>query len=645
MNKEKYRDIEFVIGIDLGHGETSAAICPIQWDTPESQLEPVKDLDMGSNRKVIPSAITIMKNGDAYIGESAFKSDHLQNAAESYLCFKRMPENINGEAEQIMIRFMQEVYRLIRERNSTLLTDSNHIVAIATPSGWPKKAMELYKEMAKKAGMPIEFVTKESRAAFVKAQHDATSGLARSIDKGAIVFDMGSSTLDFTFMSKNDSGSYMDFGYDCGASFVEKIMFSELTKSNDIIEKFAKKYPKLTAVLLKKTREVKEQIYFDPDSKVKKIVNFEELFEDEDFEDEKFKIKYEPGELNELLNKEGYIDKLKDAMMDFRQNHIMNAKIYGVLLTGGASRMDFIKQLVIDCWDVDETHIYRDQDPSLTISQGVAEVARVDILTTGMDAGLGDEIATLVKGDTIYDSFVESFGQDLYDGVIEAMDATLEIFKDSSNDISLNKLQKDISASVSKAISAKSKVIKTYIEKSINEESADIRNKVENVVSYYTSQGIVIETPQIKISDVKIDGINLDSLVEEIASQVADSSGGWGDYITGAAIGGIVAMLLSGPLGWIAGGGYLLYKGIFGDSESEEEKKKKAMSRPLDQEKRLEVYGSIIEKSDEICSQVATNIRNALETNTSIRKAVKDISKSILESYEDNLRKARILID
>lgn len=104
-------------------------------------------------------------------------------------------------------------------------------------------------------------------------------------------------------------------------------------------------------------------------------------------------------------------------------------------------------------------------------------------------------------------------------------------------------------------------------------------------------------------------------------------------------------MLLSGPLGWIAGGGYLLYKGIFGDSESEEEKKKKAMSKPLDQGKRLEVYSSIIEKSDEICSQVATNIRNALGTNTSIRKAVKDVSKSILESYEDNLRKARILID
>lgn len=68
-NKDKH---EYVIGIDFGHGETSAAFCPIGWGLDPGELEVVKDIDFGSNRKVIPSAINIQANDDAFIGDSAF---------------------------------------------------------------------------------------------------------------------------------------------------------------------------------------------------------------------------------------------------------------------------------------------------------------------------------------------------------------------------------------------------------------------------------------------------------------------------------------------------------------------------------------------------------------------------------------------
>jgi hypothetical protein len=643
MEKEKLKNIEFVIGIDLGHGETSAAFCPVQWDTPEGQLEPVTDLDMGSNRKVIPSAITIMKNGDAYIGESAFNSEHLQNADKSYLCFKKMPEDINGEQEKIMIRFMREVYNLIREKNSANLRDGNHIVAIATPSGWPQSAMNLYKKMAKEAGIPIEFVTRESRAAFLRAQHKTDSGLSRNIDKGAIVFDMGSSTLDFTFMSTNNSGSYLDYGYDCGASMVEKIMYNQMASTNEIVGKFEEKYPNLTAVLLKKVREVKEKIYFEPESKLKKIVNFDELIEDDDFEDERVKITYEPGELNELLKKEGYIQKIKDAMMDFKFNHIQEAKIYGVLLTGGASRMDFIKDLVKECWGVDDSQIYKDQDPSLTISQGVAEAARVDLLTNGMDAGLDDEINALLTTDSIYNRFVETFGQELYSSVIDTMGNTLQSFVNSSYDMSLNALQSNMNTNISSAISTTSNEIKKYIGAAISYESADIRQKVENIIKYYSSQGMNIETPQIQISDVSINGINTNSLIQDVAKQI--NTEGFGDYLVGATIGAVAASAILGilgPIGWIAGGAILLGNAIFGDSK--EEKKAKAMAKALSRDERIKTYDAIVDKQDEIFRKVEQNIRTSLN-NDNIRNCVKEISSGVLNSYAESLKKARILID
>ncbi len=57
MDKNQRRQIEYVIGIDLGHGETSAALCPIQWDTEVEQLDPATDLEMGGNKYVLPSAV------------------------------------------------------------------------------------------------------------------------------------------------------------------------------------------------------------------------------------------------------------------------------------------------------------------------------------------------------------------------------------------------------------------------------------------------------------------------------------------------------------------------------------------------------------------------------------------------------------
>lgn len=123
-----------------------------------------------------------MDNGTAYIGDSAFNPEILKQA-DVHVCFKKAPKDMNGEAEKLMIRYMQEVYRRIRENNSAMLTDSNHLVYIATPSGWDKQTQDLYLQMAKQAGLPISGLTKESRAAFVRAQHDVTSGIGKYIEK------------------------------------------------------------------------------------------------------------------------------------------------------------------------------------------------------------------------------------------------------------------------------------------------------------------------------------------------------------------------------------------------------------------------------------------------------------------------------
>lgn len=644
---DKYKNIEYVIGIDLGHGETSAAICPLQWAVEEvGQLDPVKDLEMGGNKKVIPSAITIIDDNTAYIGDSAFNPDVLRKA-EVHVCFKKAPQDINGRDEKIMMRFMAEVYKRIRANNAGILTDENHLVYIATPSGWDKQTQQLYVAMAQKAGLPVpeNGVTKESRAAFVRAQQDTTSGIGRNISKGAIVFDMESSTLDFTYMNMNESlPRLIDYGYDCGASQVEKLIFADKENESEAVRLFEKKYPKLADFLLFESRKVKEQVYFDPSLKVKKTINFEDFIDDEELEDERFKIAFLPGELDQMLEAKGYINSIAQAMIDYKRNHIPNQKIYGVFLTGGASRMDFIKGLVAKCWDVPEDKIYRDQDPSLTISQGVAEVARMDMRTEGMDVGLGEQLDEIMNNDAIYDTFVGQFGYALWDKVTDVMAEEFNKFRDSSADRSVDGLKWTINSEVKKAVAGVSSEAQVYLQKAIDESLGDIQKKVNSIIETYSRQGISSNVTIEKVKVPQISGMNFDGVMSDISNSIETSSSMWSNALTGAAWGGLgAAVLFGGPIAWMIGLGALAAKWLFG--ESDEEKQKKAMAKKLSADERLAVYNNFAEKWGEVQENVKESIADSLYGDKKLKSSINKLSKEIVSSYKQNLKSARVLID
>lgn len=638
------KKIEYVIGIDLGHGETSAAICPMQWDTLDNQLDPAKDLEMEPNRKVIPSAITITADGTAKIGTAAFDPNILKQAQVN-VCFKMKPQDINGQAEKLMIRFMKEVYRKIRENNGGMLTDDNHLVYIATPSGWDKTAQELYLQMAVEAGLPMGGITRESRAAFVRAQHDPTANLGRNIEKGAIVFDMGSSTLDFTY--HNSSLAHMiDNGYDCGASFIEKSVFANLAKTNESIREFGDKYPDLIDYLLFEVRRAKEEIYFDTTRKYKKTINFEDFIDDEDLEDERFRLKFESGELNKFLEDNGYIGSIRDAMRDYIQNHIPGQQIYGVFLTGGASRMDFIKPLVKECWNVPEDKIFRDQDPSLTISEGVAEVARVDMRTSDLDSEL-EPLFNQINGNSVYDKFVEIFGNDLFVKVADKVEEVCVAWRDSSNDLSLNYLNSQIKSRVKSVVKECACNVNEGVQAAIEDETEELRKKVDAIVAAYTSQGTNVTLPT--FADLEImkggDGVDMSGVIRDISAQIETESSNWGGMIAGAGIGAAVAMILGGPLAWIIGGGALIGKWLFGEDDNEEQKRKKAMEKELSADEREAVCNTMGEKWEEIVDSIHSSVFGSLQKNNKARRDVANAVDNLMSAYKEALRKSRIMVD
>lgn len=493
--------------------------------------------------------------------------------------------------------------------------------------------------------MPMGGITKESREAFVRAQHDPTANLGKNIEKGAIVFDMGSSTLDFTYHNKN-LPKMIDNGYDCGASHVEKSMFSKLEKSSEAIQEFRSKYPDLVDYLLFEVRRAKEDIYFDTTRKFKKTINFEDIVDDEDLEDERFRLKYESGELNDFLEENGYIGSIREAMRDYIVNHISGHNIYGVFLTGGASRMDFIKPLVVQCWNVPEDKIFRDQDPSLTISQGVAEVARTDLRTADLDKDL-EPLFKKVNGNEVYDRFVNVFGNYLYEQITEQVAEVCDNWKDQTSTSSLSALNSRIKDKVRSVVSECANSVDEALQKSLEEETTELQEKVDAIVAAYTAQGSNVNLPALSNLEVMSDGagIDMEGVINELTASIETESSNWGGIIAGAGIGAAVAMILGGPLAWIIGGGALIGKWLFGNEESEEEKKRKALYKELSADERQSVINSLVDKWEEITDSIASSIYQSLNNNSKARRDVSNAVNKLIGSYKDALKHSRILVE
>ena len=623
---------EYVIGIDFGHGETSAAFCPIGWDLAPGDLEAVKDVDFGANRKVLPTAINIQPNGQAFLGEAAFSPERLKKATVEVL-FKKKPENIDGEKEQLMIRYMHEVYALIREKSGALFSDDNHLLYIATPSSWDEKAKNLYGQMAAKAGLPIAGITSESRAAFIKAQLDTSSGLPQYISQGAIVFDMGSSTLDFTYLQSGNAP--VDYGYDCGASQVEKIMYAEIRDKNKDIVAFETQYPKLVAKLLYDTRCAKEGVYFDPDIRYKKTVNFEDIVDDEDFEDSKMKFVFQPGELNRMLEEKGYISEISQAMLDFKYYHIGGNPIKAAFLTGGASRMDFIQTLIEDCWGLPKDLVYRDQDPSLTISRGVAELARGDIRSGGI-GNTKQLLNDIVAESDIYTPFVNSLCDKLSEEIIGTVGACVTNFRDNETDVSINDLQAYIEENISEDLNQVGDWAMECYKEAFENQTKEIRDRLDKIVSNYSRQGVRMGNAQVSISSLpNIDMSVIAEQMRQLSSNFTDGGivNGLVTGIAGAAVGGAIAMLLGGPLTWLIGGGAILANWFFGEEKTEKQKRQEALAKDLDHDQRQQVFDEFNNNWEDICNKIQKAVEQSICSNYTLQQTIRSQSKATIESY------------
>ena len=467
--------IEYVIGIDFGHGETSAAICRI-----DKENDP-EDIDLtGTGQKAIPSVINITSDGYISIGgDAVFNSSY---SDQFYAYFKEAPDVLDEQQKssiRIMKLYMKQVYDTICNRRAGELMEGNqikpnHVVFIACPSKsqkWDNQAMENYVQMALEAGLPIAGATidnnfqlsgivRESRAAYIRMlQKDEA---AQNAKEGILVIDYGSSTIDITYYKEDENP--IDKGYELGAQMVEIGIFDYLKiwhtglgelQMPSVLETLENKDVREYTKLLFDIRESKEQFY----SKYSRATRMEIRREfPPTYVPNDLSIRIAKNDVNDIIKE--YINKVKKAFIDFKDNIIGDRPITLLVLTGGASRMNFVHDLAKLVFG--NVKSLPPQDPSLTVSNGIATAGRADIKLYYMAEELFKN-PTILNLD-ITDLVCEKVSTILAKRVIDEMDLCYTNFKNQNTKESVVSLGEKVSAKI----------------KQINSSYVDIVQKVFN---------------------------------------------------------------------------------------------------------------------------------------------------------------------
>ena len=669
------KEHKYAIGIDFGHGETSAAYCEIGWGIPISQFpkREATDIELRGNEYTIISAISEDVEGNIRTGRDVLDDD--VPLSDFQIGFKKEPEDINGRNEKLMMQFMSGVYKNICEKQGKFCS-GNHVVYIAYPSGWEnkKETKWLYSQMALQAGIPLGGLIPESRAAFIHINN--ANDLRNYMNKGLVVVDLGSSTLDLTYMRLEIDGKItkIDDGRPLGASVIEECIMEDKVLSNSEACRLFEEYPiDKNKMLLNCRVDIKEG-YYKKMASGNNLVNHTYIINhldndpqvQDEFENLKIKIRYEKGELEELINRKlSYQNRLKEFMIDFQQRTLNGAPIYYAFLTGGATRMGFVKEIVSEAWhlpiyeDKSKAVISKDDNPSLSVSRGIAETGRADARSYEMISALNKEKQSILNRLNITDDILSSVSADITSEIMKVCRDSIYWFKNNNYDLSFNDLINELQSRLSRKINIGGR-LSNIANNRIKAEISNAEKRIQDIVSNYTKVGVsginrVISVSHYQDTDFFSSGI-ITSMNAMIEKEIDDILFEWVDVLGYLILGifeGVWAII-----SWPFEVSKKLYDWItkspaerkadrraaaLAKEQEEREELRKKKARKLNKDQRDQVATKVSESLRHKQSELLSKIYQKLKGTSALQNQIREESNKILEEFiEKNIEQARL---
>ncbi len=358
------------IGFDVGDGESAIAAFE-----QGSGIEPVI-LPVGGSRSFL-SAVGML-NGEIVVGERAY-TDALADGLS--VRFKSRFTYDPARNEDI-VRFVRGTVRDLQENG---LLGPEDAFVVGCPAGWNATARARYRELLMRAGLREPQVISESRAAFLYAKYARTVALDIDVlSKTALVIDIGSSTLDFAYIvggRETGVGTFGDIALGGGILDEELLhLCVEQSRERDAIRRVFQESRSWYSYCEIEARRLKEEYYTrlldDPSTSVKKVVRI--CYDGV----QKLTLKLDGDLARQLTEKplnalqgRSFTQAVQDAL-DHAVRLTADDPPCLVLLTGGASRMPFFRQLCREAFR--EAAVVCCPEPEFSIAKGLSYAGWID---------------------------------------------------------------------------------------------------------------------------------------------------------------------------------------------------------------------------------------------------------------------------
>ena len=358
------------IGFDVGDGESAIAAFE-----QGSGIEPVI-LPVGGSRSFL-SAVGML-NGEIVVGERAY-TDALADGLS--VRFKSRFTYDPARNEDI-VRFVRGTVRDLQDNG---LLGPEDAFVVGCPAGWNATARARYRELLMRAGLREPQVISESRAAFLYAKYAKTVALDIDVlSKTALVIDIGSSTLDFAYIvggRETGVGTFGDIALGGGILDEELLRLCvEQSRDKDAIRRVFQESRSWYSYCEIEARRLKEEYYTrlldDPSASVKKVLRI--CYDGV----QKLTLKLDGDLARQLTEKplnalqgRSFIQAVQDAL-DHAVRLTADDPPCLVLLTGGASRMPFFRQLCREAFR--DAAVVCCPEPEFSIAKGLSYAGWID---------------------------------------------------------------------------------------------------------------------------------------------------------------------------------------------------------------------------------------------------------------------------
>jgi molecular chaperone DnaK (HSP70) len=355
-----------------------------------------------NNKKIQVTALGWHPDLGYLVGEQALIQ---AGVSQLKISFKQKPNN-DPNYRKTISKFLETYYRLLKESKQIEGGETSRFF-VGCPSGWSVSDREEYQKLLKESGVPLLSVIPESRAAFMHAKEAGKLDYDK-LKSSVLIVDIGSSTTDFTLV-KSLHEIPIDFGSNAlGGSLIDKAIFARTVANHEdkaLLERVFEQYPHHQARCELACRKAKED-YFSNEVLYTHPQTFARGFESIN-EQIYFIPQVNKAIAQEILNRplpeldnKSWIESFREAVSEAKQKLDQQGLVPKLLLmTGGASRMRFTRDICEEMFPEPETQVRPDPEPERCIALGLARVGRWDLRA----AAFKDEVNKLLDSKTLKD--------------------------------------------------------------------------------------------------------------------------------------------------------------------------------------------------------------------------------------------------